>query len=78
VIRLPVSNVTKCAFGGEHLDRLFVTTARKGLDADALRAQPQAGGLFEVEVDYCGTAPAGYRGVVRDDATIRTCFFEIV
>ena len=77
VVRLPVYNVTKCAFGGEHLDRLFVTTARKGLDADASRAQPQAGGLFEVEVDYRGTAPAEYRGALQDDATIRTCFFEI-
>jgi len=78
MVHLPVSNVTKCAFGGARLNRLFITTARNGLDADALRAQPQAGGLFEVEVDYRGTAPAEYRGSVRNDATMRTCFFEIV
>jgi sugar lactone lactonase YvrE len=48
-IDFPVANVTNCAFGGARLDRLFVTTARIGLDAAALAAQPLAGGLFEVE-----------------------------
>ena len=45
---LPVGNVTSCAFGGSELDRLFVTTARQALDADAIEAQPLAGGLFEI------------------------------
>ena len=48
-IAFPVRNVTSCIFGGERLDRLFVTTARIGLPAEALAAQPLAGGLFEVE-----------------------------
>lgn len=45
-IDLPVSQVTSCAFGGENHDRLFITTARKGLDEAALREEPLAGGLF--------------------------------
>lgn len=45
-LELPVSNVTKCAFGGAGLDRLYITTARKGLSAEELAAQPLAGGLF--------------------------------
>jgi D-xylonolactonase len=45
---LPVTNVTSCAFGGARLERLFVTTARQGLNAGALAAQPLAGGLFEI------------------------------
>ena len=45
---LPASNITSCAFGGPDLDRLFVTSARQGLDAAALAAQPLAGALFEV------------------------------
>jgi len=76
VIRLPVSNVTKCIFGGAELDRLFITTARKGLDDDALAGQPLAGGLFEAEVDYRGVAPARYRGEPAIDAPTCTCVFE--
>jgi sugar lactone lactonase YvrE len=76
VVRLPVSNVTKCAFGGERLDCLFITTARKGLDAAALASQPLAGGLFEVEVDYRGVPPAKYRGVPQAEPAFYTCFFE--
>jgi xylono-1,5-lactonase len=74
-VRLPVSNVTKCAFGGRRLDRLFVTTARKGLDDGALTAEPLAGGLFEVEVDYPGLPPQSYRGTASDAAS-RTCVFD--
>ncbi len=53
---LPCSNVTSMSFGGPNLDRLFVTSARQGLDADALAAQPLAGGLFEIDA-------RGVRGV---------------
>jgi sugar lactone lactonase YvrE len=53
-IELPCANVTKAAFGGEDLRTLYITTARKGLDADVLAAQPLAGGLFAVRVDTPG------------------------
>jgi len=76
-VRLPVSNVTKCAFGGRALDRLFVTTARKGLDAAALAAQPLAGGLFEVAVDYRGLPPRPYRGTAAQAAS-RSCAFQVM
>ena len=36
-VALPCSQVTCCAFGGARLDRLYVTTARIGLDAPARR-----------------------------------------
>jgi sugar lactone lactonase YvrE len=62
-IDLPVRNVTSCAFGGERLDRLFVTTARLGQSAEELAAQPLAGGLFEVEQPGAVGVPAGvFRG----------------
>ena len=76
VIALPVSNVTKCVFGGEQLDRLFITTARKGLNQHALAEQPLAGGLFEVEVAYRGVAPTSFRGEPAIDAPTCTCIFE--
>lgn len=67
IVRVPASNVTKCAFGGERLDRLFITTARKGLDAATLAAQPLAGGLFEAEVGHQGSPAAPYRGRPRGE-----------
>ena len=48
-VSLPVSNVTNICFGGEGLDRLFVSTARAGLTSAQLRAQPDAGNLFEIK-----------------------------
>lgn len=46
VIELPVSNVTSCTFGGEHLEDLYITTARSGLSAHELSQQPLAGAVF--------------------------------
>src|SRR5690606_4971114 len=47
-VQLPVSNVTNVAFGGPALDRLFVTTAWQGLDAEQRNVEPLAGALFEI------------------------------
>jgi sugar lactone lactonase YvrE len=57
-VEVPAANVTKLAFGGPDMTRAFVTTARKGLDAAALAAQPLAGDLFAFDVDVPGVAPA--------------------
>lgn len=53
-VRLPVANVTKLAFGGDDLCTAYVTTARKGLDAAALAAQPDAGHVFSFRVAVPG------------------------
>lgn len=45
-ITLPVPNVTSCAFGGEHLNQLFITTARAGLSKKELHKYPDSGSLF--------------------------------
>jgi len=47
-VELPVKNVSNLAFGGDRLDRLWVTTARAGLSNLELAAQPLAGAVFEV------------------------------
>ena len=54
VVPFPVANVTKIAFGGPDLKTVYATTARKGLDAEALAAQPLAGGLFCFTADRPG------------------------
>jgi sugar lactone lactonase YvrE len=53
-VAMPVSNVTKLAFGGADLRTAFVTTARKGLGKSELEAQPLAGGLFSFRSAVAG------------------------
>lgn len=46
VVRLPVSQVTSCTFGGYRGEELFITTAKQSLGEEELRAQPLAGAVF--------------------------------
>ncbi|KAA9038777.1 SMP-30/gluconolactonase/LRE family protein [Ginsengibacter hankyongi] len=49
VITLPVKKVTSCAFAGENLQDLYITTASVGLTHDEKKAQPLAGSLFAIK-----------------------------
>jgi D-xylonolactonase len=53
-VDLPCARVTKLALGGPDLRTAFVTTARIGLDAAALAAQPLAGSLFAFDAPAAG------------------------
>ena len=53
-VGVPVERPTSCAFGGPALDRLFVTSARIGLNENALAVQPLAGALFMFETSARG------------------------
>lgn len=48
IVRLPVQNVTSCAFGGPELDTLFITSATEDLSQAELDRQPLAGGVFAI------------------------------
>jgi len=61
-VRLPVQRPTSCAFGGAGLDRLYITSARIGLDAAALGQQPQAGGLFRLDPGVTGLPERPFAG----------------
>jgi sugar lactone lactonase YvrE len=61
-IEMPVQRPTSCAFGGPNLDRLYVTSARRGLDDEALEMQPCAGGLFLVLTNARGIAETEFGG----------------
>lgn len=61
-VALPASQVTSCAFAGEKLDRLFVTTAAIGLDDRQRAAEPLAGGLFEIEPGCTGLPTRQFGG----------------
>ena len=53
-IELPVTNVTSCTFGGGNLSTLYVTTAREDLSHEELQKEPQAGGLFAIDLKVGG------------------------
>lgn len=46
VIELPVPSITCCAFAGDDLRTLYITTARVRMTEQELAARPDAGGLF--------------------------------
>jgi sugar lactone lactonase YvrE len=56
-VACPVSQTSSCAFGGPDRRTLFVTSAREGLSADALRAEPLAGSVFRARVPHAGLPP---------------------
>ncbi|GAB2590796.1 SMP-30/gluconolactonase/LRE family protein [Dyella jejuensis] len=62
VVAVPTRQPTRVAFGGEHLNVLYITSARDGLTAQALTQDPQAGGLFAVEVPFTGMPEPRFAG----------------
>lgn len=48
-IEVPALNVTACAFGGEDLDVLYITTARLGTSDEQLEKWPYAGSIFKAD-----------------------------
>lgn len=62
VVDLPVSQVTSCAFGGDDLTELFVTSAHGGLSSEELRRQPHAGGLFRLRPGVRGLPQSPFAG----------------
>ena len=59
VIGVGARQVTSCAFGGDDLDRLYVTTSRHGLDNGE---DPAAGSVFVVEPGVRGVRLSGFGG----------------
>ncbi len=56
-IDLPVPNVTSCAFGGDNLDMLLVSTARENLSDAQLAQYPESGDVFIVKTNTKGILP---------------------
>src|SRR5581483_3503554 len=56
-VALPVSKPTMCAFAGDDLDFLYVTSASEGLNPDQMRNEPLAGSLLRLR--------PGVRGIAR-------------
>jgi len=53
-IKMPVSCVTSCVFGGENLDILFITTSSHKLNDQEKIKEQLAGSLFKTKLDIGG------------------------
>lgn len=62
VVRLPVQKPTSCVFGGSDMRTLYVTSAVWDLTPEQLVAQPQAGGLFALNVGVAGVFEPRFSG----------------
>jgi len=61
-VGVPVPTATCMAFGGPGLDRLFITTGKKGLSPDQVQKYPEAGDLFMVPAGVRGRIEPAFRG----------------
>lgn len=61
VLRMPVSRVTSCAFGGPDLDVLYVTTAAAD-PRSSVPPEPDAGALFACRVGVAGPPAHAFAG----------------
>ena len=61
-VMLPVSQPTSCCFGGDDLTSLYVTSARCGLSADALRDNPTEGSVLRMKVETPGIRSFPFAG----------------
>lgn len=61
-VPLPVSQPTSCAFGGESMRDLFITTAWAGLTDAERKAQPQAGDVFMLHAAVQGMPEPSFLG----------------
>jgi sugar lactone lactonase YvrE len=62
IVEMPCDRVTSCAFGGDRLDTLYVTTVRQGVSPNRLAETPLAGGLFAVTTGARGIADGAFLG----------------
>ena len=56
---IPALNVSSCAFGGDNMEELFITTASIGTN---MSEYPDAGGLFSLKPGVAGLASAIFKG----------------
>ena len=53
-VRLPVTNVSSCCFGGPGGTTLFITTSQQGLSEEQRSKEPEAGRIFRTDPGVSG------------------------
>jgi L-arabinonolactonase len=62
IVELPVRKPTCCAFGGDDLSTLFITSSRLGESDADLASEPHAGCLFAFRPGVAGIADTAFAG----------------
>ena len=60
-VEVPAHNITSCAFGGENLEMLYITSARVDMTEEELIKYPLAGSLFKVNPGVKGVKSNFYK-----------------
>lgn len=61
-VSVPVSKPTCCAFGGDNLETLFITTSRQGHTDEQIAREPLSGSLFAITPGFKGLVDAAFAG----------------
>ena len=61
-IQMPVSRPSSCAFGGEDMDKLYITSISEGLNKAQRKKEPLAGDLFVVHTPVRGKPEPKFTG----------------
>jgi sugar lactone lactonase YvrE len=70
IVPMPVRCPTKCAFGGDDLRDLYITTARAPLSRDARETDTLSGGLFHIRPGVRGQPPTPFGTTSRAAAVL--------
>ncbi len=62
VIEIPVPRPTSCIFGGDHLDVLYITSARETMTPEEIAQAPLSGSLFAVKPGVKGLPEPYFAG----------------
>ena len=60
-IEVPSHNITSCAFGGDNLETLYITTASIDMTDDELKKYPLSGSVFKVEPGVKGVKSSFFK-----------------
>jgi sugar lactone lactonase YvrE len=60
-VNVPAAQVSSCAFGGDDLMDLYITTARERQTEEQLELQPEAGSVFVKRMQVRGRQSARFR-----------------
>ena len=60
-IEVPAHNVTSCAFGGDNLETLYITSAKLDMTEEEEKAYPLSGSVFKVKPGVRGVKSNAYK-----------------
>ena len=60
-IIIPAKNITNCTFGGNFNNKLFISSARKGMNGEEIKKYPLTGSLFEITTSTKGKKTTSFR-----------------